>query len=347
MADEFDIVKFMEFLAEPEQTRYEYKKRSETSPTGLVKFPLIGDHIGVFAEQKLMDNHPGFFGDRGYVMFCIASADGMIELLSDSVIISFGKKNPFPGHLLTFNQYSRRLSSIALRPLLPIIQASETLQKKYMKQEGQRKLSQKIMARVSLDEIGNNPVYLKEPFSEAVKSWPFFGFLSFSLGEILLNVDGKFDFDKYIEGLERELESPEINDLELESIVEQIFSLKSDLEVIKDVVGTEPEKSLSVRNQIKSAIPPNARLITVYYQDDDGEQIPIELNPKYVFDMGFNSFWLGFNYSSYGEKDPTRGTSWAQNEKGLISTYQNQWIIPWNRIAKVVYRKKQIYTQNQ
>lgn len=301
-----------------------------------VKIPLGEKTIGIF---KVETASWGFFKNPLLYLVCLTDAAGKISFVNNLK----SSYLDFPKNFFTFDLYTRLLTNKVAVALLPQIM-DPSIRNQVIPQGEQKKNQAKALTitTIQLRQIAEDRSYLRMSFEDVVGSWEKPQPLNFSIGEMIYTIEhpGTLPTDSFL----KVLRSGDIkSDTKLFQLAKSIYELQDNLAIIREAVGTDPNWTLDAAVRIKKAIPSNAAKITVYFRGENDSVYPIDFNPRLIeWPKEESAFWPGILFSCYKPKNPV----WADDPE-MIKFSHSQWLIPWNRITKIVHRKKEIYLQTE
>ena len=178
---------------------------------------------------------------------------------------------------------------------------------------------------------------LSKTFLENIDFMDFSRISSAAFSEICLEVMHQYDPEIRAAKIRGEMTKPPIS-----YRIADICALYNDFCIAQDIIGTHSEESLNMIKTLKDRLPGNARTGSIVYLRNDGTEmtIPLSFQIAFAFDPN-HKFWLGAPFYF----DPRNQAKPSEVDWMIKRGYGNCYIIPWNRIKKVIHRGKIIFEQ--
>lgn len=310
---------FLRFVKDPNQAKF----HDNNYGYDYAKIHIQKDYQVVFMEKECTCLH-SFFGSVDYYPVCIVNANGEIMAASENCHTT---KQRFPDNYGTFAEVTNKVFIKLLKTLWPDILA----QKDSFLPENKKGLLS-MMFDLNLTRMD-----LSKTFLENIDFMDFSRISSAAFSEICLEVMHQYDPEIRAAKIRGEMTKPPIS-----YRIADICALYNDFCIAQDIIGTHSEESLNMIKTLKDRLPGNARTGSIVYLRNDGTEmtIPLSFQIAFAFDPN-HKFWLGAPFYF----DPRNQAKPSEVDGMIKRGYGNCYIIPWNRIKKVIHRGKIIFEQ--
>lgn len=327
---------FLDFITNPANESYQ-----DESGAKFFK-EMISKQHSIVMMIDILQEHNTIVQNKSYRPVCIVAPDGRVELITENV--TYPLKAVFPEGTLDMGDINREIKKIIILDLLPEI-LDPQIRDRIFGKDSETKWKNRLNSSNCIQWILKDFSLLSCSTKEFInRNWNMIpqSFFLVGFADAILFLDNMLDIKKLKAWYQSELKKKNII-YSVTKEIQAVISAVEDMEMLKKIIGPDPQKSRDTYDQIKKNLPANARKFRVFYSGNNGETFETDANNNYAWHLtgGENApFWLGLNVPVYQNGTTTL---LSQKEKDILISTGHSLLIPWNRIQKITHSKKVIF----